>query len=164
MSRAPKKKKEEKELKLFDNSAFQSGLTSYIGNHLYGGRKSSEWINEWTNQDELPKQGLRGTTNRQAAMAKQLAAYKQYVNDHANEYNFEGTPYNSLEEWNTRADRAIAALNNTEWNQEDRDSLNALGLNYNDWFNDSGEDSVSVQGVSMTRNQYLNEYLPALEE
>jgi len=43
------------------------------------------------------------------------------------------------------------ALNNPEWNDEDKHSLDALGLNYNTWFNNGGSDPLIVGNQQMTR-------------
>jgi hypothetical protein len=36
-------KKEEKQKTVYDNKQFKSGITSYIGNSLFGGAPSTEW-------------------------------------------------------------------------------------------------------------------------
>jgi hypothetical protein len=71
----PRTKKEEKKDESskikFDNAAFNSGLTTYIGNNLYGGQKSDVWNERWANLDPEDR-GIRGTAGRQKEMSNQL--------------------------------------------------------------------------------------------
>ena len=67
MSKIPTKQNEEKqaeeekkELPLFDNKFFTSGLQDYIGNNMFGGRNWST-TDDWNILDKRGENGLRGT-------------------------------------------------------------------------------------------------------
>ena len=154
-SKVEEKKKEDKTK--FDNAYFNSGLISYIGNNLYGGKPSDVWNKEWAGLDP-ENRGIRGTTGRQKEMSNQLQNYLNKIESEKDKYSFEDTPYGSFDEWKKRATRAIAALNNSKWNDEDKASLNALGIDYNEWFNTGADEMVpvNIDGTvkQMTRAEY----------
>lgn len=132
------KKEEPIKKKDYKNADFQNGLAEFIGKQ-YGGRERSSWNQDWLDLDSEDK-GIRGTANRQARMAEYLSKYRDYLKEKQNDYDFSTGPYDSFDNWSSRVDAAISALNNQEWNQQDKDTLNSLGLDYRSWF-DTGADT-----------------------
>lgn len=138
---AAKQKEEEKkkELTKFDNTAFTSGFRTHIGNS-YGGQAYNDWIKEWNNLDAKDKYGMRATTNRAAALAQQLRSYKDSFK--AEDYDFEGSPFANADDFKSRLDEAIKALESPS-PDDDREALNKLGLRFDDYLK-TGLDSEAT--------------------
>lgn len=139
---AAKQKEEEdkkKEFTKFDNTAFTSGLQTHIGNS-YGGQAYNDWIKEWNNLDAKDKYGMRATTNRAAALAQQLKSYRDSFK--AEDYDFEGSPFSSADDFKSRLTDAIVALESPN-PDDDREALNKLGLRFDDYLK-TGLDSEAT--------------------
>jgi len=76
---------------------------------------------------------LRDTVKRRAVLAKNLKLYS----DSLSEDEFDFTNYGGLQNFKNKINDAIVALNT---NNNVVESLNKIGLNYNDWFYDGGDD------------------------
>ena len=149
MSKIPTKQNEEKqaeegkkELPLFDNKFFTSGLQDYIGNNMFGGRNWST-TDDWNILDERGENGLRGTSVRSKKLAEMLQNYSNTLEE--GKYNFEGSPFKDLTDFKSRINNAISALNNDDPN-DDRDALNAIGLRANDFLYDGSGDVADTEG------------------
>lgn len=149
MSKIPTKQNEEKqaeeekkELPLFDNEFFTSGLQDYIGNNMFGGRNWST-TDDWNILDERGENGLRGTSVRSKKLAEMLQNYSNTLEE--GKYNFEGSPFKNLTDFKSRINNAISALNNDDPN-DDRDALNAIGLRANDFLYDGSGDVADAEG------------------
>lgn len=156
----PRKKEEEKKAdkKSYDNKEFQSGITNYIGQDRFGGRESKEWAQDWLDLDSNTN-GIYSTTKRQSELAKYLGLYRDKIKLEQDKYDFTTGPYGSYDEFNSRIERAIAALNNPEWNQEDIDSLNKLGLDREAWLATGANTPVIITDAegnqkTITREEY----------
>lgn len=134
---AEEKKEEAKKKNKFNADIFENDLAKYIGNQEYAGRESKVWLPEWLNKDAV-ENDIYGTSKRQAALATYLQQYRDQLKK--DDYDFENSPYGSYEEFNNRLNTAVKALQNPEWNQEDKDALNRLGLNREVWLS-TGENA-----------------------
>ena len=163
MSRMTPRKKEEEAKKeeqakknKFNGEVFENDLAQYIGNKEYGGRKIETWLPDWLERDTA-ENNIYGTAKRQEALANFLQSYRdQFKKD---DYNFEESPYGSYEEFNNRLEAAVKALKNPEWNQEDKDALNRLGLNREVWLATGANAPVEITDSegnkkTITREQY----------
>ena len=73
-----------------------------------------------------------------------MESYKTKVVGDGSKFNFEGSSYDDVNDFNTKIDTAIAALRTPEI-EDDRGALQAIGLNQADWFNNgSGDPSGTV--------------------
>ena len=149
MSKIPTKQNEEKqaeeekkELPLFDNNFFTSGLQDYIGNNMFGGRNWST-TDDWNILDKRGENGLRGTSVRSKKLAEMLQNYSNTLEE--GKYNFEGSPFKDLTDFKSRINNAISALNNDDPN-DDRDALNAIGLRASDFLYDGSGDVADTEG------------------
>ena len=139
------KKEDKSELPLFDNKYFTTNFMSHIGHDRFGGR---DWTtSEWNELDERDSNGLRGTNERAKALAGYLRSYSDSLEE--GKYNFEGSPFNDLNDFKTRINTAITELENGTWNQADKDALNRIGLNPADWFN-NGSGDPSGQYITLS--------------
>lgn len=140
-----KDKKEEKETPRtkYDNSQFQGGLTSFVSNLDYGGRKSEEWAKDWRGLD-TETNGIYGREKRSAKLADYLKQYRDELEKNQDKWDFSKGPYGSYDEFNNRINKAIEALNNPVWNQDDIDALNKLGLDREAWLSTGENDMVTV--------------------
>ena len=146
------KKKDENKTK-FDNREFNLGLTEHVGK-AFGGMDPSIWNKRWAELDP-EERGIRGTAGRQAKMAEQLASFRDKISADKDKYSFEDTPYGSFDEWNNRVERALKALGNSEWNDDDKNALDALGINYDEWFKTGADEPVTLaDGSTMTRAEF----------
>ena len=124
---------EEKVLPLYDNNTFLVGLANQISKEDFGNQKFSIQ-NHWNPLDERSTTtGLRDTVKRRAVLAKNLKLYS----DSLSEDEFDFTNYGGLQNFKSKINDAIVALNT---NNNVVESLNKIGLNYNDWFYDGGDD------------------------
>lgn len=150
------KKEEQAKKNKFNGEVFENDLAQYIGNKEYGGRKIETWLPDWLERDTA-ENNIYGTAKRQEALANFLQSYRdQFKKD---DYNFEESPYGSYEEFNNRLEAAVKALKNPEWNQEDKDALNRLGLNREVWLATGANAPVEITDSegnkkTITREQY----------
>lgn len=162
-----KEKNKEKETKKtnYDNKQFQGGLTSYVSNLDYGGEESKKWINDWIKLDQETN-GIYGREKRQAKLAEYLKGYRDKIEKEQDKWDFSKGPYGSYEEFNNRINKAIETLNNSEWNQDDIDALNRLGLDREAWLS-NGENvlvPLTDQNGNVIKNVTRAEYNTLLEE
>ena len=142
------KPQEETQLTSYGDS-FGKVFGDYIKRTYYGnqdfhiGGEKDDWNVLDSERDEY---GRRGKNKRALKLAEYLENYKNSLTD--NTYDFKDSPFNSLEDLKNKLNRAIISLRNENIDQEDIDSLNVLGLDARDWFNDgSGEDYVDEFGL-----------------
>lgn len=155
MSRmTPRKKEEETKKENLDKYDFTSQFLPQIYNNRYGGNKDL-FASEWENLDARGDNGLRGTDNRKAALIDELTKYKQNLLNNKGKYNFEGTAFKDENDVIGRIDEAIAAINSPDLS-DDNPKLNALGLSYNSFFSNGGNDvyGTDKDGQQVTYQQY----------
>lgn len=119
-----------------------TAFDNWVSNNVFGGRQYSR-AQDWNVLDERDTTtGKRGVANRLSRMKDYLTQFRNTLNDDDWDYTDNPTGKNAAEV-QARLDRAIASLTGkTEVDQDIIDSLNALGINYRDWFdNGLGEDS-----------------------
>ena len=139
------KKEESKDLPLYDNDTHFKAFEGYIGNQMFGGRN---WNiggdnDDWNSLDERDsKTGIRGTTNRALKLADMLEGYSNSLED--GKYNFEGTAFKDLADLKGRIANAVTQLKNGTWDQNDKDALNQIGLDWRRYFNDGSGDTAAV--------------------
>lgn len=139
------KKEESKDLPLYDNDTHFKAFEGYIGNQMFGGRN---WNiggdnDDWNNLDERDtKTGIRGTTNRALKLADMLEGYSNSLED--GKYNFEGTAFKDLSDLKGRIANAVTQLKNGTWDQNDKDALNQIGLDWRRYFNDGSGDTATI--------------------
>lgn len=134
----------------------QTAFDNWISNNIFGGR-TWDVGQDWNVLDERDvTTGKRGTAKRLAAMQNYLTRFAETVTD--DNFDFEGTPFKNAEDVKARINNAVAALNGkTEVDQSVVDTLNALGLNSRQWFdNGLGEASgyADTEGNPLTWGQY----------
>lgn len=155
MSRmTPRKKEEEAKKENLDKYDFTSQFLPQIYNNRYGGNKDL-FASEWGNLDARGDNGLRGTDKRKAALIDELTKYKQNLLNNKGKYNFEGTAFKDENDVINRIDEAIAAINSPDLS-DDNPKLNALGLSYNSFFSNGGNDiyGTDKDGQQVTYQQY----------
>lgn len=155
MSRmTPRKKEEEAKKDTLDKYDFTSQFLPQIYNNRYGGNEKL-FASEWENLDARGDNGLRGTDNRKAALIDELKKYKQNLLKNKGKYNFEGTAFKDEQDVINRIDEAIAAINSPDLT-DDNPKLNALGLSYNSFFSNGGNDvyGTDKDGQQVTYQQY----------
>lgn len=134
-----------------------TAFDNWVSNNVFGGRQYSR-AQDWNILDERDKTtGKRGVANRLSRMKDYLTQFRNTLNDNDWDYTDNPTGKNAAEV-QARLDRAIASLTGkTEVDQDIIDSLNALGINYRDWFdNGLGEDSgkKDANGNPLTWQQW----------
>lgn len=156
MSRMTPKTKEEKkdnkDIPLYDYTQHTNQFNNYLNNSLFGGRSMviGGENDDWNILDERDQTtGIRGTTNRANKLASVLEGYMNSLED--NKYSFEGSPYGSLEELKGKLSNAITSLRSGVFDQNTKDALNQIGLDWRIYFNDGSGD---VAGVDSEGNQY----------
>ena len=143
MSRmTPRKKEEEAKKDNLDKYDFTSQFLPQIYNNRYGGNENL-FASEWENLDARGDNGLRGTDNRKAALIDELTKYKHNLLNNKGKYNFEGTAFKDEQDVINRIDEAITAINSPDLS-DDNSKLNALGLSYNSFFSNGGNDVYAV--------------------
>lgn len=139
------KKEESKDLPLYDNDTHFKAFEGYIRNQMFGGRN---WNiggdnDDWNSLDERDsKTGIRGTTNRALKLADMLEGYSNSLED--GKYNFEGTAFKNTADLKGRIANAVTQLRNGTWDQNDKDALNQIGLDWRRYFNDGSGDTAAV--------------------
>jgi hypothetical protein len=155
----PRKKEEETKKDTLDKYDFTSQFLPQIYNNRYGGNKDL-FASEWENLDARGDNGLRGTDKRKVALIDELTKYKQNLLKNKGKYNFEGTAFKDEQDVINRIDEAIAAINSPDLS-DDNPKLNALGLSYNSFFSNGGNDIYGTDKET-GRNITYQEYYEAL--
>ena len=153
----PKQKEQEenKNKSIFDNQYFTSSFHNQISKDLYGGR--GLYTSEWNKQDARGEDGLLNIDNRADQLAKQLRKYADSLKEE--DLDFKDSPFENLADFKTRIESAITALNSKNPDAI-RESLNRLGLNYDNYFYNGSEDSFKTDGYEGTYGDYYGNYLP----
>lgn len=154
MSTLPTKQAKEEEAKaklaslpVFNNGYITQQFQGYIGNNMFGGR---DWDRntDWNTLDEADENGIRGITNRASKLADMLEGYAASLKE--GEHNFEGSPFKDLNDFKSKVALAVAALRSSDPN-DDKDALNRIGLNINDYLSTGADELVQVGDRQMTR-------------
>ena len=136
----PEENKPEKEKKkdkvVFDNKTFQDKLKVSIINDLFGGQ-TDKFTKEWSNLDSPQSNGLFSRKKRAEALSKYLNSLS--INEE--DYDFEKSPYGSYQEYTNRLRNAIEALKTPD---TAKNSLYALGLDYDEWLSDGSKTVVGT--------------------
>ena len=144
----PEEEKEEedkKELTKFKNEDFVSSFTNRLVNDWFGGNITN-YSNQWNDYDERGENGLRGINQRAGMLATSLRNYLDSLKD--DQYDFTDSPFANIDDFKTKIQTAISTLesDNKDLNQIKK-SLNAIGLDANEWFNNgSGDPYVDENG------------------
>lgn len=153
-TKTAEEEKKVEDLPVFD---FNKDFITYVNNSINGGQPLNIGYgdsDQWNYLDERDSNGIRGRKNRAKKLAELLESYKTKLGD-GSKYKFEGSPYSDINDFNTKIDRAIAALK-TDSIDDDREALQAIGLNQATWFNNgSGDPSgkVDANGNPLTYGQ-----------
>ena len=152
----PRKKEEEAKKDNLDKYDFTSQFLPQIYNNRYGWNEKL-FASEWENLDARGDNGLRGTDKRKAALIDELTKYKQTLLNNKGKYNFEGTAFKDENDVIGRIDEAIAAINSPDLT-DDNPKLNALGLSYNSFFSNGGNEiyGTDKDGQQVTYQQYYD--------
>ena len=157
MSQMPlHKKEEEKKKEDLEQYNFTKQFLPQIYNNRYGGNQDL-FASEWETLDERGDNGLRGTDKRKAALIEELNKYRQNLIDNRGKYNFEGTAFKDEDDVIRRIDEAVAAIQSPDL-ADDNPKLNALGLSYNSFFSNGGNDiyGTDKNGNKITYQQYYD--------
>ena len=145
----PEEEKEEenkKELTKFKNEDFVSSITNRLVNDWFGGN-ATNYSNQWNDYDKRGENGLRGINQRSGMLATSLRRYLNSLKD--DQYDFTDSPFTDINDFKTKIQTAINTLesDNKDLNQI-KESLNVIGLDANEWFNNgSGDDYVDENGL-----------------
>ena len=131
-----KQEETKKELPVFDNKTFTTGLHKQISNNIFGG---STWDTQkdWNIKDERDSTGKRGIQKRAELLAQELEKYRDSLEE--GKYNFEGSPFTNLNNLKSRITDAVTALRTPDQN-DDIDPLNRIGLKAKDYLYDGLDD------------------------
>ena len=132
------KEEEKSDLPIFSNEQFLSDITKSINNDKFGGLSEGFKTSDWNEFDKRDSTGKRGRTERASILASQLEKYRDSLSEE--KYNFKDSPFGSLEEFKTRLNSAIAALNSPD-EADDKEALQRIGIRESDWFNNGLGDS-----------------------
>lgn len=163
-TKTSEEEKKTEDLPVFD---FNKDFITHVNNSINGGQPLNIGYgdtDQWNYLDERDSNGIRGRKNRANKLAELLESYKTKLGD-GSKYKFEGSPYSDINDFTAKIDKAIAALK-TDSIDDDREALQAIGLNQATWFNNgSGDPSgkVDAEGNSITYGQ-LAQYNKALAE
>lgn len=166
-TKASQEEKEEidkSKLPIFDHSTFKKGFLNQVSNDYFGGSDEIK-TSSWDEYDKRDDKGIRGRAKRAEMLVGSLERYAQNLEQNKDKYNFEGSPFGSLDEFKNRIAAARKALIETpDDTDDDFKALNALGLDASEWFN-NGSGDPSGQYIKLadgTQRQLsyaeLNEY------
>ena len=163
-SQEEKEETDKSKLPIFDHSTFKKGFLNQVSNDYFGGDNEIK-TSSWDEYDKRDDKGIRGRTERAKMLIGSLERYAQNLEQNKDKYNFEGSPFGSLDEFKNRIAAARKALIETpDDTDDDFKALNALGLNASEWFN-NGSGDPSGQYIKLadgTQRQLsyaeLNEY------
>lgn len=144
----PETQEEEVELTPYGKT-FKSVFGDYIGRTYFGNRDFNIGgeKDDWNYLDKRDAQGIRGRQERAERLAQYLESYRDSLKE--NTYDFTDSPFSSLEDLKSKLNSAINALRTGDNTQDDTDTLNALGLDARDWFNNgSGDIYVDENGLT----------------
>lgn len=128
-----------KNLPVFNNNEFVTGLKKFIATKQFAREDFDSLKDEWDNLDTRSTETFeRGRKNRAEKLASYLKAYRDTVTE--DKYSFEGSPYENLQDFQTRIDKAIESLSNPDNANE---SLSQLGLRAYDWLNNGLNDPTT---------------------
>ena len=153
----PKAKEEEKkksDIKPYDNAAHTKGFEAYVANTLFGGRNwdlNTDWDDAYDPIDS--KTGLRPTTNRALKLADLLEGYSNSLKPE--DMNFESTPFKDINDLKGRFSNAVNQLRDGTFDQNDKEALNQLGLDWKKYLSDGSDDQITLEdGTVTTRGAY----------
>ena len=155
------KKEEEKKKTKFTNEYMVDSFHTSLSNTNFGGQTGA--LNTlWNSRDELVN-GVRGITNRKNLLIAELQNWGNKINEQADTFDFEGTPFTDINDFNARRQAAITALQNSgdTITPEARTALQQLGLNSDLYFNNGANEASGYsdsEGNPLTNAQY-QEYL-----
>ena len=161
-TRTSQEQQQQKELPTFEfNNSFKAHVNKTFngGQPLQIGGSSDQW-NYLDERD--PNTGIRGRKNRADKLAGLLKSYRKELGD-GSKYNFEGSPYKDITDFDSRLNKAITALETYDNPNDDREALQAIGLNSADWLNDGSGDTTTYNGQQVTYGQ-LNQLKQAEEK
>ena len=141
-----KEEEDKKELTKFKNEDFISSITNRLVNDWFGGN-ATNYSNQWNDYDKRGENGLRGINQRAGMLATSLRRYLNSLKD--DQYDFADSPFTDINDFKTKIQTAINTLesDNKDLNQI-KESLNVIGLDANEWFNNgSGDDYVDENGL-----------------
>lgn len=148
-----KKVEDKSKLPVFNNEYFVKEFGNHISNNMFGGRPIDTQI-DWNSLDARGENGLRGRTERAKALANMLQSYSDSLDE--SKLNFEGSPFSNLNDFKTRVQGAIQALNTPD-ESDDIPALNAIGLRASDWFNNGSGDIADEEGHTYAQLAALNQ-------
>lgn len=147
-------KKRIEALPLYTNDIHSKNIHNLLSSEYFGGNDFSQ-SQDWDELDKRDKNtGKRAFTERALRLKSVLEKYRDSFK--GDEYKYETGPFASADDVKSRLNDAISALNNPEWNEDDINSLNRLGLNWRDYFNNGLNDiyGVDEKGNKITYEQY----------
>ena len=137
-----KEEEPKKELPTFTADTFLKGFKKYVNDQISAGfnLQIGGEDDQWNYLDPRDtKTGLRGRTERAKKLSQLLQGYLDTLN--TQEYNFEGGPFKNTDELKSRISNAVKALTETPENfDDDKLTLQALGLKASDYFNNGSGD------------------------
>ena len=165
LSSIAKKKEEEKKVELPKYNLDQD-FTSYFMNQYYGGTGESNFENfqnTWSNLDKADKYGIRRTDVRRGRLKEALKNYVTYLDENKDKYNYDNGVFKNLDDLKGRLNAAIQAMDTPD-QQDDIDTLNALGIRPD--FLDTGANRIVTltDGTQMTASQYRDNDLKQQEQ
>lgn len=147
--------KKKGEIPTFDNKQFTIGVNNLLSKE-FGGREFL--TSEWNDKDKRGENGLRGITERANILANYLEEYSNKLKPE--DFNFEGSAFENIDDFKAKISKAVKDLRGGN-PEAIKDSLNKIGLVYDNYFNTGGDDPFTTkEGYSGTYNDYYNNYLP----
>ena len=148
--------KKQSEIPVFSNNEFMSQLESQIQSTKFGGRPN--WQESWTNLDTRTN-GIYSVAERQKILALQLKNLADEALKNPEKYNFEGSPYKDMDDFQRRIANVITNLNNNQGNsslnKETIDALNELGIDPEKYFYTGANRMITLtNGKQMTLQEY----------
>lgn len=147
--------KKKEEIPAFNNKQFTIGVNNLLSKE-FGGREFL--TSEWNDKDKRGENGLRGITERANILANYLEEYSNKLK--SEDFNFEGSAFENIDDFKAKISKAVKDLRGGN-PEAIKDSLNKIGLVYDNYFNTGGDDPFTTkEGYSGTYNDYYNNYLP----
>lgn len=141
---------EKKELPKFNNEYFTAKLNQKISNEEFGGSDFEK--REFWELDKKGDNGIYSTDIRRPLLADKLENYVTSLEE--GKYDFEGGPFSNLDDFKARANAAITALRSGTPDQQ-RETLRKLGLSYEDYLSDGGDEKVQLtDGRVMSQREF----------
>lgn len=158
INKTPVYKGEQEEEKPKEKQKFDiNGIQKQFINTYYGGNNKAD-ITSWLDRDLADETGKRGNANRIAEFTNMLKAYSESLKD--KDLDFEGSAYANLNDYQSKLNAAIDALNNGTWDNDDAIALDQIGIGKalrNQLFGDGTEQSqpAAKQYRDMTDEEKL---------